>query len=927
MAYPIYSEISTPVYNNIITNGNGSNLTSLNSQLDASKLVAWIRVISGTGKGLVMVSNPDLTRMIDTVEFGGARGTTLGITAAYPGVYGTNQKPGFIGRNWNGDVVYPYLTPIGGDSVLRPSPIITGLEIKEGQDQISRQATLSIKAFSLAQCEIIQEYLMEPGHSLLVEYGWSSDTALAYLTDIDDASSIASDAADENLNQDKLHAKRVRSNGEYDSFFGFIVGGSNISDGDTFLLNVELRGMPGLPSFLQLHHTINPIVEVKDSKGNVITRSTDILPSVEPYSTSDISNRAGTNANLILGNRRYHWMFNSLPAIRQTPEVQKIVNYVNAKVTNYGWWDLINFDFPVRQDVQNYTNDTIIEKFQQKLGLLKELKVGSITVPKDKLVSENKYINFGLAMKILMANNGLQGYKIGDKKVKVEIAYNSYIGAFPGIFSTKASKLLIPGKIPNFYKYFLNPSTVNASDILKESTFIDNSIMGYDVDTVNGKQVQVRRNISFVQYKDLEPPLIDPKDAKKGRYSGHYEKGGYYGRLDALYINFDVFYNALKNSPNKSIRDVIIGMLNEMSSAVNSFWNFQIVEATLPNGDIQLRIIDENWSGRNVHNPKIFYHSGEQAVFLESNLEIKTTAEMTNQIILKRLDFTSNPNSKPLKTGGIFSDKTDKFFTGIDYVGTAGKKDAVAGKPGSPGSYAEYSGKTAAQLKAMKDAWKKTLTSVNKGSFLKRMARMLGSTSVNMIVTTYYDGPKGTGDLVYTETVRTYVGAPPTEETGAPNLKGAKWDALNKAIEAAEKAEVEAANTNIGANLSKIDVVPNPSFGRITPSALDPDAGGFTEFNKSYKIYCCDDTQIFDILNNNTFEKYIGADKTSQPLPIEYTFTILGKSGLRRGDVFNIWGIPKKYRDNGFFQITQIEQNVSGNVWKTTVTGKYRQQG
>ena len=80
-------------------------------------------------------------------------------------------------------------------------------------------------------------------------------------------------------------------------------------------------------------------------------------------------------------------------------------------------------------------------------------------------------------------------------------------------------------------------------------------------------------------------------------------------------------------------------------------------------------------------------------------------------------------------------------------------------------------------------------------------------------------------------------------------------------------------------------------------------------------------------MSNNAFEKYIGADKTSQPLPIEYTFTILGKSGLRRGDVFNIWGIPKKYRDNGFFQITQIEQNVSGNVWKTTVTGKYRQQG
>jgi hypothetical protein len=131
---------------------------------------------------------------------------------------------------------------------------------------------------------------------------------------------------------------------------------------------------------------------------------------------------------------------------------------------------------------------------------------------------------------------------------------------------------------------------------------------------------------------------------------------------------------------------------------------------------------------------------------------------------------------------------------------------------------------------------------------------------------------------------------------------------------------------NITANLAKIDIVPNPSISIIKPIALDP-SQGFVEFNKNFKIYCCDDTQLFDVLQNNAFEKYIDADKTGILLPIKYSFTILGKSGLRRGDVFNIWGIPKKYRDNGFFQIVEVDQTIQGMTWTTRVIEQYRQTG
>jgi hypothetical protein len=906
MAYPIFSEISTPIYNDMQTAGGSTN--TLNISRDASKLVTWVRLISGTGNGLIMSSNPDIP-IIGTSTYDASTQKWSFSESSY----GTRLVSGMIGYDWNSKPVYPYLTPTGGDLVLRPSPLITAIEIKEGKDQISREAKVSIKCFSLAQCEMVQDYCMEPGHSLLIEYGWNTAFSAAQLIDISDPSKIVDEAAESNLNQDALHAKRVASNGDYDSFLGFIVGGNTASEGDAFSITIDLRGMPGLPTFLQTHHTINPIVEIKDASGKVISRETNIYPTAAPYNTNDIE-AIGGSFNITVGFRRYKWMYNKLPAIRQTPEVQKIVDKVGLKTTEFGYWDLVNFDYPVTQQVQSYISDTVINQFKQKLGLLRELKVGGVSIPKDKLVSENQYINFAVALNILNANNGLQSYKVGDKEIKVKISTRGYIGAFPGIFSTKPSKLLIPGKIPDFYAYFLNPTTVDADKIIK-SPFIDNSIPG-----IGGTGGATPGWYSFVQNdKDLEPALIDPKNPQKGRYSGYYEKKGYYGRLDSLYINFKVFYDAIKNSPNKSIRDVVIGMLNEMSSAVNSFWNFQIVENVLPGGDIEMQIIDENWAGINKQTAKTFVHSGEQSIFLEASMDINIPSEMTNQIILKRQDYTSNPNSKPIRVGGVFTDATDKFFTGINYKGVTGNKNNGTGQtpPAGQDPYG-FNGKTSAQLKAAKAAIKASLTPSNK-SLGGRLLQAIVTANTGQRITEYKDS---TGKLVYTEILDSNYGTTSSEK-GSGNLEGARWDALLKKIQEVEDAEAKAAQTNITANLAKIDIVPNPERGILNPNSLDPNNGGFSEFNKNYKIYCCDDTQLFDILRNNAFEAYLGY--TSHPLPIKYTFKVLGKSGLRRGDIFNIWGIPKKYRDNGFFQIINIEQNLSGNQWFTTVTGQYRQ--
>ena len=56
---------------------------------------------------------------------------------------------------------------------------------------------------------------------------------------------------------------------------------------------------------------------------------------------------------------------------------------------------------------------------------------------------------------------------------------------------------------------------------------------------------------------------------------------------------------------------------------------------------------------------------------------------------------------------------------------------------------------------------------------------------------------------------------------------------------------------------------------------------------------------------------------------IKFSFTIHGLSGWKRGDKFKILGLPNQY-NNGFFQVTQINQQCEGMVWKTQVEGQFR---
>jgi hypothetical protein len=846
-----------PTISNIDSNIEATIKGYANDNLAASKLNAWIRVYSGANSGLIMQSNTNF-KLFSAAGEGNS-------------IYGSVDMAGAVGTTWGGAPV-----TAGVGRALRPSPIITSFNSKEGQDQISRTCEFSITCFSLEQLELIQTYFMEPGYSVAIEWGWNTANGASGLITTGDETTVLNAIADTTLNNGALSAKRTSTNGEYDIFLGFILGSTVSNDGENFKVDVKLRGAPSLPTYLQSQNRI----EVKSS-GQVITDPNN----KQPYSDSQITQEgiAGTSpeSRKLVAERRFKAMFNELPAQRQTDDVKGLINSANM-------FDYINFDAVVSKKINEF-----IEQNEGYLGVFGDPVVefnfegGSVELEKEKLFSKNRYIKFSLAAAILNKMGKIDHYQIGNKKVSFTIdTSKSIIGAFPNMFSTKASKLLIPGFAPNFmFGYFLTPGIVE--QVNTGALIIDGKKFG----TAAAKNFRQK----FVGQKALNE-------------NGLKEQAFYYGYLNTLYVNFDMFKEKLEQK-NKTIREILQDILNEMSSAVNSFWNFQIVEGEESAGNIIITVVDENWIGQNP-NPeatKIFKHSGVGSPFLNSSLDISIPAEMANKIINDRLGNTSQADMSNIKVSDdtLFNSSPDLFLKKI-------KQSAqVSGSQEQPEAE-----KTETEIKQEKleDIRQKLVPNVDETK-----------TQINE------DGGKvfknSSGYPLYTTDKNGKIIDIETSVRGNWGIDFETAKSGSALVTEIQTAAVEEITSRITSNLDKIDVLPIP--------ALSQDPGIKAEsirdtVQKLFMVYCYDDTDFFDKMKNYYFEKKSSlagsATGLSHPLPIKYSFTILGNSGIRRGDTFNIDGIPAKYKNRGIFQVTEVEHSISNMRWETTVTGQYRQE-
>ena len=86
------------------------------------------------------------------------------------------------------------------------------------------------------------------------------------------------------------------------------------------------------------------------------------------------------------------------------------------------------------------------------------------------------------------------------------------------------------------------------------------------------------------------------------------------------------------------------------------------------------------------------------------------------------------------------------------------------------------------------------------------------------------------------------------------------------------------------------------------------------------------DSQLFDSLRLKvSLDQLANGNQTSILLPIKFTFTIHGISGIKRGDKFRVYGLPAKYSTSGFFQVLSVKHTLDGMLWKTEKSGGFRQ--
>jgi len=866
--WPKLSNIRKDIVDNLI------GVKSTKKDLNASQRVAWIRVFSGAEVNYAQAQkdkqgNPVLGKDGKAVqETKKSSGLILQSNGGFEifraagqnkgAIYGDRNTTGDIGLNWEGTPVPSTM----GDGVLRPGPMITGLEIKEGTDQISRECTLRLKCFTLGQMEQMQTYFLEPGYSLCIEFGWNSVNAGKFMFDAGKKTEgILTQTTDRNLNPDALDKARNDSKGDYDTFLGFIVGGNCTSEGDKWTVEVKLRGAPGLPTFLQTQN--------KTLGWNQVERKPVPSDAPQTYSPDDLA--VVSDAMDIVLARRWKNMFNQLPATRQTNAVKKI--YENGKCI---YTDFINFDAAVNKAVTEYTSPgfgaqalhAIASVVGIDAGESSTYKVGDISIEKSKLFSTNKYISMDLAVKILNENSEFTSFNMGGKKVSVHFDIDEcVIGAFPHMFSTKSSKLLIPNNVPDFSQYFLSTATVTqgADGTLNGSSPID---------------VIPQGKSTFSQQGELKS------------YGLKEVSGGYWGYLKDLYINFDMFVEKLQ-TPNKNIREVFLDMLNEMSAAACSFWNFQISEQKSKDGtSIIISVHDENWIGSPVEQPATFYHSGPNSVFLEANLNIALPSEMTSQIVSSRLALANNPNQQPIPLGGFFTSATDLFLQTVDRI----TKQSL-----SPAEKQKADEEAAAKKKEQDE---KDPAYVD--AKIKELMTQIDVKS---------EGPYTEYSQPYTYWVDKATGQK-IPNTDPRVVERERLVTLFKTVKETKAAETEKTLTG---NLAKIDVIPNPKWAAMNVGKTLADLSSFKTY---FQIYAFDDTAYFDLIKRTYFER--GGGTLSHPIPIRYSFKVMGTSGIRRGDTFNIIGIPRKYTSNGLFQVEQVEHNIDGNLWTTHVTGIYR---
>jgi hypothetical protein len=662
MNYPnlsnVYPELETLLKNR----GGNNNPWNAKEKPGVSGLSTWIRLLSSaTVKGSASVGC-----ILESIN-----PSANDFTSVYGSMGGDYIGPGIIGRDFNGVKIQ---VPSGTSRALRPSPIITSMNIVEYAAGAQRTTTIKIRAFTQEQCDILASYFLEPGFHCLVEWGWN--TALSHAQKVGGGGKVTPCDLVAYDQWTTIKEKRQKSDFTYDATLGIVAGGGvSFGDNESYEIEVKLMGVGNVAAYTQTHRDAN-------------NTSTPVKASSDTFKPKEISDAIDKNN---IGYALFAQMYNQLPGQKRTPDIKKLID-------NPKWADSANF---VNMDavVAQVLKDSLTESAELKTKSGKDLEI-----PKElPMLSTEKFIRFELACEIINTypldlkrkGSACKGYDTRSKIINIQ---NTFISGFPHMFSTDPTKLFIP-----------NPTTPNFKflEALSAKTEITTFFEYTDLDNIkNFSNIHPLAELTaypWLQHLDLRKdpgtgkdrpvpyafPNTRPLYVKPPSDSSCIpleEKARFWGYLKDLYINFNFFVECI-SKPNFVIRDVFYEMLNGMSGACNSIWKFQICEPPSKvdkNGKYELAVVDLNFLGDISNNKGIvtFQARGVKSPFISCDFSIEVPGAMMSSIVTNKLkddkgktyDHGPELNPRPMM-GSVFSTARE------DIVGTilAGIQQAESG--------------------------------------------------------------------------------------------------------------------------------------------------------------------------------------------------------------------------------------------------------
>ena len=604
---------------------------------------AWARVCSN-GWGVPTPDTAHLSFRNQKFDFPGMvlySGEEFYTTYGFGGIINNARGQSILGWTPNGtphSLVYDVST--SEYPIHVPTPNISKVEATI-QKELYRRVNINWTCFSYKQLEYLTPYLLVPGISVIVEWGWNhfNPNSLLDLTDIDRLAQYWDDPY-------PLYTENILlSKGNYDVIFGIITNFEWSIEGNTIKGNTEITSKDRLYSGISTNSTAVKSNATREEPAK------NINPEHSPEWFTNLRTLCGENfISSIVTLSKYRGDIESLNLGSSGGGVE--LKSLCQKLS--------------RQGKESYWRGIFTGRDESNLKEREGVHQKDFDFVAD--TSKNVWVNMGFIVEII--NSCVPIKSISDKKdhfFQVDVD-DCPIGAHPNLISTNGSILLIPNKIAP--KYNFNLITNVQSHFFDKSDYYTDNLRGipegYDkrmwyadyalsVAFRHGntpKRDDLDKHINANRYgkrntgKDgFEFPFTSPAQIGRLTVPSHH-----YGYFKDLYINLNAFKDIVtKTTKQDTYTSVYEKIFDALSSAVLGYWDFALVEGSSRDegGMPAMKVVDNKMIAiRNNDDKPYYFNYGEADSIIQSiSFKPALTTAMATRII-----FSDQNNNKDYKT-------------------------------------------------------------------------------------------------------------------------------------------------------------------------------------------------------------------------------------------------------------------------------------